>query len=252
MKNLLLLLIVIIGSTLKTNAQLCDVDTNNTQMISPTSDELPCVIRDSAYQAVLHFFCPPQIAGITIDSILVTNFQDMPSGISYQCNPPGCKMYPWDRACLTVYGTTSDTVGEYKIKYSGFAYTSAGTASFNYLQNQGLLPEYYLSVIEPGASCKGDSVTQPVKVNDVSFDKAVSIFPNPANSLLTVEFGNRKQNLVSIEMYNAWGTQVKQIALKSTIQSTVTIDVSALNNGMYVLRLLSGGQAIKKAVFIQH
>lgn len=252
MKNLLLLLLIIIVSTAKTNAQLCDVDTNNTQMISPPSDELPCVIRDSAYQAVLHFFCPPQIAGITINSIVVTNFQDMPTGISYQCNPPGCMLYPWDRACLTVYGTTSDTVGEYKIKYSGYAYTSAGTASFNYLQNQGLLPEYYLSVIEPGTSCKGDSVTQPVKVNEVSIDKAVSIFPNPASSLLTVEFANLKQNVVSVEMYNAWGALVKQTAVKSTIQNKVTIDVSALNNGMYVLRLLSGGQAIKKTVIIQH
>lgn len=250
MKKILILLFVTVIFAAKTDAQLCDVDTNNTQMISPPSEELPCIIRDSAYHAVMHFFCPPQIAGITIDSIRVTNFQDMPTGINYQCNPPGCKMYPWDRACLTIYGTTTDTVGEYKIKYSGFAYTSAGTASFNYLQNQGLLPEYFLTVIDSGALCKEEP--QPSKIKDVATTSAIKVYPNPASSYVTIHTDVFKNGVEEIWLVNRWGAIEKKVILKNKAQQQFNLDVQSVPNGVYILALQSGTQKVATVISIQH
>jgi hypothetical protein len=169
------------------SAQNCVVDTNNFEMITPISDSLPCIERGVPYQAVIHFFCAPQIAGIDIYSIQVTSFLNLPAGINYACTPANCTLSPWDHACMLIYGTTTDTVGEYQIDYNGFTNTAQGNASFDYLQSLGMLPEYYLKVIEPGDPCREAVNTG---IGSVKSQTNFSVYPNPTKGSITIDFGN--------------------------------------------------------------
>ena len=65
----------------------CVVDTTNFEMITPPSEELPCVERGVPYQAVIQFFTPPSLGGVSIDSIKVTTFNGLPTGIQTLCTP---------------------------------------------------------------------------------------------------------------------------------------------------------------------
>ncbi|MCS6933711.1 MAG: T9SS type A sorting domain-containing protein [Chitinophagales bacterium] len=243
----LLLFLCAITMCVPGSAQICEIDTNNFQMITPDADELPCVERGKPYNTVMQFFCPPQVGGITIDSVEVTSFQNLPNGILYTCNPPVCKMYPWDRACLAIHGVTNDTVGVYAIKYYGYVYTSSGTASFSYLQNQGLLPNYYLRVVEPG------DTTCP-ELNTVALPRATAenplvVYPNPAEDYFHVYLTGSFP--AQINLYDPIGNLVKNITTQAE-NNAVRVEVDSLPCGVYVLCIKIQDTLRTKTVFVQH
>lgn len=222
-------------------AQNCVIDTNNTNMIWPTAnDSIPCVERNTPYTATMQFFCPPQIAGFTIDSIIVNSFSNMPNGINYSCT--NCRLYPWSRACVLFYGTTTDAAGDYPITYSGTAYTSGGTASFNWLQDQGVLPEYSFKVIDQGEQCRAVDTTATgiANVNAVKFN----VFPNPSTGKLVVD-------LVKFETAEVTITDLVGRVVYNT-QTTgsngrVYADLTKEAKGIYLVRVhTASGIATKK------
>lgn len=227
------------------SAQTCDIDTTNFDMITPVSDSLPCIERGVPYQAVIHFFCPPQIAGIDIYKIIVTNFVDLPTGISYSCTPDSCTIYPWQHACMLIYGTTTDTTGDYLIDYNGFAYTAQGTASFNYLQGLGVLPEYYLKVIEQGDTCREQLSTG---VKNVSAASNFKVFPNPTKGTVTVDLG-KVVTPATVSVTDFTGRLVYEEKV-SGMNNRVVVDLANESKGIYLVqvRTASGIQAQKISV----
>lgn len=225
--------------------QICEIDTTNFQMITPPNDSLPCVERGVPYYAVMQFFCPPQIAGIDIFSIKVTGFQQLPAGITYSCNPDSCILYPWGRACIVFYGTTNDTAGIYTIKYSGMAYTAQGNASFAYLQNLGILPEYTLTVIEAGNPCREQ---QPSNIANQLYS-GFNVYPNPAKDRLTIELKTTYNN-ATITLASLHGRTVYRQNLDRA-KSSFDIDVSAVSKGMYMLQLHTEKEVLLRKILIE-
>lgn len=215
-------------------------------MINPPNDSLPCVERGVPYYAVMQFFCPPQIAGIDIFSIKVTNFQQLPTGITYSCSPDSCILYPWGRACIVFYGTTNDTAGIYTIKYSGTAYTSQGNASFGYLQNLGILPEYTLTVIEAGDPCR--EIEEPSNIANQQHD-GFNVYPNPAKDRLTVELKTAFNNAI-VTLADLQGRTVYRQSLDAA-KSSFDMDVSAVSKGMYVLQLHTQEGVLLRKIFVE-
>lgn len=228
------------------SAQNCVIDTNNFEMITPVSDSLPCVERGVPYQAVIHFFCAPQIAGIDIYKITVTNFLNLPNGLTYSCTPDSCTIYPWQHACMLISGTTTDTAGDYLIDYNGSAVTAQGTASFNYLQNLGVLPEYYLKVIEPGNPCREAVNTA---VNTVISNAAFSVYPNPTAGNITVELtGSAVPARLTVTDFTGRVVYNEQL---STNTKRTMVDLTNQSKGIYLVqvRTASGVQAQKVSVY---
>jgi hypothetical protein len=221
------------------------VDTLNYEMVTPVNDSLPCVERGVPYQAVLQFFCPPQIAGIDIYSIKVTNFLNLPSGIVYSCTPDSCILHPWQHACILFYGTTTDTTGIYSIKYNGMAYTSQGNASFSYLQNLGILPEYSLTVIEAGDPCREAINTG---VNSISANGFFTVYPNPTKGTITV---NLKQNSLpaTLTITDFMGRIIDEERLTGS-NSSILLNLSDESKGIYIVQLrnANGVQAQKVSI----
>jgi len=235
MRKNVLLLLLFLSSTAAFSQ--CVVDTNNFALIGPASEELPCVERGVPYSITLQLFCPPDIAGITIDSIKVTSFPGLPVGITKVSNPASGVMYPYGRMCISVSGTTTDTVGEYEILYNGTAYTSAGNAPFTYLRANvpGSLPDYILTVIDSGAFCVNtDTVATGIK--QIRKDIAFSVYPNPNNGVFTFALPLEQQLSGEMSVTDITGRTLLTQSVQTAAFYQTTIDLRKFSKGIYFVQ----------------
>ena len=229
--------------------QACVIDTNNYQLLSPPSDQLPCVIRNTPYDLTLQLFCPPSLGGITIDSIKVTSFPGMPTGLTKTSYPTSGVMHPLERMCIRITGTTTDTVGYYEVLYNGTAYTSAGNAPFSYLRNNfaGTLPDYGFTVINPGEACPNtDTVSTGIK-NLNTARAAFSVYPNPTSGVFTFALNAEQKLNGEITVIDVTGRTIYTQATPAAPFFATEIDLSSFANGIYFVRYRTPeGTASKK------
>lgn len=250
MKKNVILLLLFLSSTAAFNQ--CVVDTNNFALIGPASEELPCVERGVPYSITLQLFCPPDIAGITIDSIKVTSFPGLPVGITKVSNPASGVMYPYGRMCISVSGTTTDTVGEYEILYNGTAYTSAGNAPFTYLRANvpGSLPDYILTVIDSGTFCVNtDTVATGIK--NIKDDVAFSVYPNPTAGVFTFALPPNQQLSGEINVTDITGRIVFAQIIQATPFFQTAIDISRFAKGIYFVQYRTTKGISSKRVLVE-
>lgn len=247
--RLFLLFVVSSGAATAIHAQ-CVVDTANFQVVTPPSEELPCVERNVPYNAVIQFFTPPSIAGITIDSIKVTSFNGLPTGITTVCTPIICSMSALGRACVSIEGTTSDTTGTYVIDYDGFAYTSQGTPSFDYLRNNfGLVPNYELIIINQGDVCVNSPISSIGQSTNQSSD--FTIYPNPTNGIFNIQFNYQNNLFQELTVRDVTGRLAYAETLSATGQPFTTIDLTKQAKGIYQVQVKSLAGIISKLIAVE-
>jgi Secretion system C-terminal sorting domain len=87
----------------------------------------------------------------------------------------------------------------------------------------------------------------PISAINERIDTQISLFPNPANTDLTINFPS-ELTLNSVELMNYLG-QIMWIKKGENLQK---INVSNLPNGAYFVRLLFDNQSVTKKIRIQH
>lgn len=97
--------------------------------------------------------------------------------------------------------------------------------------NNNGIPDYLESAVALG-----------VKNND--FRNLVSVYPNPASAILSVENGSGEE-IKSVSIYSITGALVKQI---NNAQEIKTISISELQNGMYFVKMQVGNQVINNKI----
>ena len=75
-------------------------------------------------------------------------------------------------------------------------------------------------------------------------EESLKVYPNPANGYLTVE-----GEMTSIEVYNAIG---QCVVTKAVNGNSTRINTSALNNGIYFLRVNNNGEVIVRKFSVNH
>lgn len=85
-----------------------------------------------------------------------------------------------------------------------------------------------------------------VGVNEVNDTFAVTTFPNPANDVLNITTGSAAP--VALTLFDIAG---KTVVSKVINQSNYGLNVSALNEGIYLLRMVQGENTITKKVVVQ-
>lgn len=90
--------------------------------------------------------------------------------------------------------------------------------------------------------------TQIQKINAENF--RVLAYPNPVNSMLTVEIENNNEN-AQLVLFDALGKKVFEKALSQSLLLTEQIDVSHLSSGLYILEVRGKTQNKKIKVTIQ-
>ena len=86
-----------------------------------------------------------------------------------------------------------------------------------------------------------------IKENNVAQSLNFNLYPNPANSMVTITF-DTPQNKATIEVYDMLGNVITGLKYNDMVQY-VTIPVSALQSGVYVVRIQTQeGSSVRKFV----
>lgn len=70
-------------------------------------------------------------------------------------------------------------------------------------------------------------------------DQTLSLYPNPSNGLLTMDFRKFKQSDVSVSVTNSIGQVVKTISTVKVTNNKAQLDLSELENGLYYVNVKS-------------
>ena len=84
-------------------------------------------------------------------------------------------------------------------------------------------------------------------------EKAIKLFPNPAQSAITLQVLPLKAKKGSIVIYNIYGQAIKQFKDLNFDQTHLQLDVSNFENGLYLLKIKADNyRLISKRFVIEH
>ena len=89
-------------------------------------------------------------------------------------------------------------------------------------------------------------LTVATGINDVNQEIGFSMFPNPSNGTLFINFDLKQSEKVSIQIVDLNGKNVKEVLTGNTLngKQNVTADLSDLSNGMYVARIITANKVV--------
>lgn len=237
MKNLFLTFLLIIVGTVTTQAQRsADL---KMAIYEPVNNALleegqPFTIRSTIkhqgtdtihttdtvrlYLYINSFHIPFQTSDTTVDSFLSFTQQQLTTGDTFVYNPPPffTNMTGKTNFCFKAlaFDNNSDTINDPNLN--------------------------------DNITCF-DLIIHGVSVKDVNNDNAISIFPNPATSIVNWKVDTKNQNL-SISLYNSTG----QVVYKTTTDKNEgTISVNELPAGLYFLNLSTDSLTFSTKVLIE-
>ncbi|MBU6325640.1 MAG: T9SS type A sorting domain-containing protein, partial [Bacteroidetes bacterium] len=89
-------------------------------------------------------------------------------------------------------------------------------------------------------------------VEDVNgLEASINLFPNPNNGMFKVVVGTDVQRDLSIGVYNILGAKVADVPTNGRNSGTFEVNASELSNGIYLVKITSGGQTAIRKVNIQ-
>ena len=79
---------------------------------------------------------------------------------------------------------------------------------------------------------------------------SISVFPNPATSVVNINYTLLEDSFVNIDLYDITGTLVQTTTPGYILKSTQTnsIDISTLSSGIYFLRIAAGNMITTRKV----
>ncbi|MDR0364727.1 MAG: C25 family cysteine peptidase [Bacteroidales bacterium] len=122
--------------------------------------------------------------------------------------------------------------------------------TFEYIDEEELAPGLYCYTISVAYEDCEDIVfapleicVEPVGINDIENKQSVRVYPNPANSQITVV----AENMERITIFNIAGKLIKEIECRDY---SIDIPVSDFENGIYLLQINTGDRITVKRVSI--
>lgn len=92
-----------------------------------------------------------------------------------------------------------------------------------------------------------DSIAAPNAIhNIIKIEEGISLYPNPANDIISIKLEAGKNNLKKITIYNTFGQNVL------TERNTTTINIANLSNGFYSIQCITDKAIFNKKIIIQH
>lgn len=230
-----------------------------------------CIERNTPFAGVLgieipaSFGNPPTV--VTLDSIILDRIENVPTGITYTITP-GKKITGGSTACLDITGTTSDTAGTYKAAIYVKLYTSllditTPTELGALLQQLApFLPpnfdrtsfDYYLRVIEPGATCDTsacDSISTGINPLHQSISE-LSVLPNPFAAQAEITWHSNTSGKYTAHAFDLTGKEVMNKELNvARGQNSFTFAKEDLPNGVYFFVISDGKNNISAKLTIR-
>ena len=123
----------------------------------------------------------------------------------------------------------------------------------------GLCPGTYTFTVFDSATPNPNQVKSSVTIicstangiNSYQADQNISVFPNPAHSLLNIEFDSAVQGQVMVSVKGILGTEIYRGIFDATGISAKAIDISSFPDGIYTLELVTD-RAVAVKQFIKN
>lgn len=168
------------------------------------------------YTNYINVAAPPTSAGFSYQQI--NNYT-----VEFTANNNGATTYSW--------------------LYNNVEFATGATASYNFPSE-----DYYTIKLISANSCGSDTVSMQIfvmKIGGTGVDetmlKGINLYPNPAQNLLQIQ----TTQPVNYTVYDVVGKQL----LSGNTTGNTTLDISALNKGLYIIRFAANGkQAVMKVV----
>lgn len=248
-----LLLLCIAGLTLAGSsvfAQPCERDSNllkTKQLLSPAPyspdspfyNLKPACINEPYNQSVtvfvpdtftyLGFKVPIQSVSIALTGAI----SNLPTGLTYSCDPPNCTFNPLTLGCIRLHGTPSpaNNPDTFDLGISVRVRTLLGEVPL--VLPRDIDPNYhYYLILRPQGQCQV-STSDP----DGPFS-TLQILPNPTSGQTYIQAVSTRGGIFWVEVFDVYGqlAQRQQVLLLEG-ENRIDMDVSALSSGAYFVVL---------------
>jgi hypothetical protein len=88
-----------------------------------------------------------------------------------------------------------------------------------------------------------------VGINEVSFNDAFTMYPNPATDVLYLDLNNVEQTTVQVEVYNLTGQLQMETRLAGA--GIRTLDIASLSSGMYMVKVVAGNDVVTQQLVVE-
>ncbi|MCX8081073.1 MAG: T9SS type A sorting domain-containing protein, partial [Bacteroidia bacterium] len=89
-------------------------------------------------------------------------------------------------------------------------------------------------------------------LSDEGWIRLLQIFPNPSNGNITLNIGLDNFRNINISVTNLLGKEVYRTSLENYLTGMHTLDLSALNSGVYFLSIQSGENTHTEKIIIRN
>ena len=199
------------------------------------------------------------LAGATISNLAAGNYVCVVTDAN---NCTSTQSVTITQPAFALTGTASST-GAASNNGTATANPSGGTAPYTFSWNTtpaqttqtatGLAAGTYTCQITDSKGCKvvvSVTVNQEISISPASLGIAEwKIFPNPAHHELSLSVSfNQKENVTAV-LYDLNGKEMMQTSEKNTTEWTKQLDISSLQQGIYLLKIQTGkGYFIEKII----
>lgn len=174
---------------------------------------------------------PPTVISATHDAYISLN----QSTFTLQCNKQNGAL-----ACLSNNGEILDVQPIVN-----------GTATFNF---NALIVLDTIQLTITGFNCKPYLTDLPVLLTGLDEQEnnlSLSVFPNPANDMLTVTIKDFVSRTNNVEILSETGAQVMNLTFAEN-SSSIEVPTKKLSNGVYFIRYQNGNDICKKQFVVKH
>lgn len=175
---------------------------------------------------------------VPLSKIKISNVENLPSGITYECNPSNCEFTstnPITRYCILISGTPTQA-GTYQLKIHVIPYTII-------LGTETALPEQI------------DDTSLVMVVNTANYSPIVNtskftLFspnPNPFNNIVKLSYYAPYISSVNLQVFDVLGNKVyeeKMVANRG--ENSFKFDGSSLKRGLYIYTVNNGQEHFVK------
>lgn len=178
---------------------------------------------------------------IVLDSVVLTDIDNLPAGLTYECSTPDCKVFPNSFICATIYGTPTDPtdIGSNILTISATVYTSGFVLAVNYPDPALNQTGSYDLVVQNAADCTTNTRDLGTVVS------ALRNTPNPFQDRTQLQFELAEPGLLRLRVTDAFGRQqfVQQGELPAGAH-TIDLETGDWANGIYLYTLERDGATI--------
>lgn len=88
--------------------------------------------------------------------------------------------------------------------------------------------------------------------NAMNQEKAIAVFPSPANDQINVQFNGMMNGNASVKIFDATGKLVSQDFVSEISNKVFTYNVSSLPNGIYMMDVMNNGKSEMQRFVVAH